>query len=272
MKVRDKGHGTRDTKNSYPVSHIPFPYVSFPKRYINNACPFLLLITFLFTLISLTACEQKKKPVPQVTISNEGQVLLDSGLSAYRVRPWFDGEDRRITILPKGGDSVSIGNKVIAESRRENRTAYVFLNGARCLGSMLTDSLGSLQNFEPSIACFDSVTLDQSSVRILWSERLVPALAFSEDYGERGRTLRVHRLDGIAGDFFIDEFVSNDEACGDDGILPCFSQKSEISFPADSAFLPETLLVHVTGTMLDGKRVLPVDRTDTIIPFSSELP
>jgi hypothetical protein len=44
MKVRDKERRTRGMKNLYSVSHIPFPYISYPERYITGISRFLLLL------------------------------------------------------------------------------------------------------------------------------------------------------------------------------------------------------------------------------------
>lgn len=233
----------------------------------------LLSIFLLGSFLIFSACEEKKKSntIPRVNVSNEGKVMLDSQLSVYQILPWYEGEIRRLSIIPTGGDSVSIENKVIAESHFANRHAYLFSNGFNCIGSMVTDSAGHLQYFQSSILCVDSLAFDESSIRILWKSPNIPLIVFSESFDMRGKTTRIRRMDGItSGELFFDDWVSNEDACGpeeDEGLLPCFSQKSETNLP-ENGFLPDTLLIHTTGTFLDGKRILPIDRRDTIIPLN----
>lgn len=209
---------------------------------------------------------QMLKMGPQ--LDDKGMLMLDSNLSEYQIAPWSENPSC-ILIRQAGVDSpLSMKNAVLAESHAHNKIAYVFANGANCLGAFVTDTQGKLRHFQPTLFCSDSVALKPKVIHILWKASGIPAVLVSESSGERGSALRIRRLDGGVGEVFIDERVSNEDACGpeeDEGILPCFSNTTRIMLPDTGSTLPDTLVTHTTGTVLDGKRLIEVNVRDTIL-------
>lgn len=237
-----------------------------------------------FLIVAVTAlaasCSSEKKDDVPPTDKNEpskktalvddsGRLVLDSILSNYMIMPWQEALSKTIVLKQKGiPDSIRLENAVVAESAAFGRRAYVFSNGKECFGSFVTDSTGTLQFFNPALFCLDSVVLNRDFMRILWNKRGIPAVLVSESYAERGSALRIRRLDRDSLEVFIDEKVSNADACGpeeDEGILPCFEWVTTLLLSDSSNALPDTLKFKRTGTVLENKRVLPMNQSDSII-------
>lgn len=213
--------------------------------------------------------EQKNTLKKMASVDESGRLVLDSILSNYIIMPWQEALSKTIILRQKGTpDSIRLENAVVAESAALGRKAYVFSNGKECFGSFVTDSTGTLQFFNPTLFCLDSVVLNRDFMRILWNKRGVPAIFVSESYQERGSALRIRRLDRDSGEVFIDEKVSNADICGpeeDEGVLPCFEWVTTLLLPDSSNMLPDTLKFKRTGTVLENKRVLPMNQSDSII-------
>ncbi len=233
----------------------------------------LLLVSFCVFLFACGEASKEEANKMQVLktgpqLDEKGMLMLDSNLSEYQIAPWSENPSC-ILIRQAGVDSpLSMKNAVLAESHAHNKIAYVFANGANCLGAFVTDTQGKLRHFQPTLFCSDSVALRPNVIRILWKSKGIPAVLVSESSGERGSALRIRRLDGGVGEVFIDERVSNEDACGleeDEGILPCFSNTTRIMLPDTGRVLPDTLYTQTTGTVLEGKRLIEVNVQDTIL-------
>lgn len=258
-------------KTSFFLKESIQKFISFP-RFFNVA----LLITFSFLLIS---CSSEKKEEASVSPKNgtakkmmfdeSGRLLLDSMISSYMIIPWNESISKTIVLKQKETlDSLQLENSVLLESAAHGRRAYVFKNGQECLGSFVTDSTGTLQFFNPSLFCLDTIVESRDLMRILWNAKGVPAIFVSESYQERGSALRIRRLDRDSGEVFIDEKVSNADICGpeeDEGVIPCFEWTTTLLLDDSSSVLPDTLKYKRMGTVLENKRVLPMNQTDSVI-------
>lgn len=236
----------------------------------------LILLAFSMMLSSCNLKEEKKNNVlekeiqtKKAVVDESGRLLLNSEFSSYMISPWNDASSKTIVLKQKETlDSIQLENSVLVEGAAFGRRAYVFKNGKECLGSFVTDSTGALQFFNPSLFCLDTLIENRELMRILWTTKGIPAIFVSESYEERGSALRIRRLDRDSGEVFIDEKVSNADICSseeDEGVIPCFEWSTTLFIDDSTNILPDTLKIKRMGTILENKRILPMNQTDSII-------